>query len=89
MTELSNEQKQYLAGFVMGQDVARTVRGLPVLSGGYGDAGGESMRETVTIGPSTAAPAGLDGPAYVAQTKVIEAGGKLSKEEQAKRERWV
>ncbi len=31
--DFSDTQKQYLAGFVMGADVARAVRGLPILSG--------------------------------------------------------
>ena len=85
MAELTDDQKNYLAGFVLGQDVARTVRGLPTLAGGFSDpvAGGE----TVTIGScAEPPPSGPDAIHLEAQNRVTESGGKLSKEEKAKRE---
>lgn len=83
MSGFTEEQKQYLAGFTLGQDVARSSQQLPVLGGSYGD---QSMRETVTIGSSESAPAGVDALAWNAQNRQTEAGGKLCKEEKAKRE---
>lgn len=83
MSGLTEEQKQYLAGFVLGQDVARSSQQLPVLGGSYGD---QSMRETVTIGAADAGPSGVDRLAWDAQNRQIDASGKLCKEEVAKRE---
>lgn len=84
----SATQKQYLAGFTFGADVARAVAKLPVLSGSAarGDAtlqvGGQATMlngQPVAIGP--------DRSAREAQDAVLARGGKLSKEEQAKREK--
>lgn len=82
---LSEAQKQFVSGFAMGADVARAVRGLPVLAGSaaaasHGDA-------TVTVGATPAATmrVGPDQLASAAQDAVIASGKKLSKEEQAKR----
>jgi len=85
----SESQKQYLAGFTFGADVARAVSGLPVLSGRAGNdgatrvtVGGDGARideKPVLIGP--------DALARSAQDATIAAGGKLAKEEQAKRAR--
>lgn len=83
MSGLTDEQKQYLAGFVLGQDVARSSQQLPVLGGSYGD---QSMRETVRIEPSDLGPTGPDKLAWDAQNQQVDAGGKLCKEEVAKRE---
>lgn len=82
----SEAQKQYLAGFTFGADVARAVSGLPVLSGRNGNPtrlsiGGEGPHvddAPVNFGP--------DALGRTAQDAVIAAGGKLCKEELAKRD---
>ncbi|QDT68826.1 Sulfite reductase [ferredoxin] [Planctomycetes bacterium MalM25] len=78
------EQQNYLQGFALGADVARKVRGLPVIS--QGGAG-----ESVTVGAATAIavdPA-TDPMAMhrLAQDEQVAAGGKLVAEEQAKRDK--
>ncbi len=79
----SDEQKNFLQGFAMGADVARAVRGLPILSGG-----GASPGTTVTLGP-TAAPTGSGDLPYPIQAeahaRTLAEGKKLTKEEEAKR----
>ncbi|MCC9643262.1 NirA family protein [Rhodopirellula sp. JC740] len=83
----SEEQKQYLSGFTFGADVARAVQGLPVISGSG------SNGTTLALGGGSATvdgepvPAGPERFAYEAQSAVIASGKKLSKEEQAKREK--
>lgn len=84
--EFTEDQKQYLAGFAMGSDVARAVRGLPVLSGS-GIPG-----QTITVGGTPIAnasntPMGPDQIAYEAQDRMIASGEKLCAEEKAKREK--
>lgn len=81
----SESQKQYLAGFTFGADVARAVSGLPVLSGRQANttrlaigAGGAQVDGLPLAGP--------DAPARAAQDATLAAGGKLRKEELAKRE---
>ncbi len=82
----SEEQKQYLSGFAMGADVARAVSGLPILSRTSGAANGTSIQ----LGSGAAKvngeviPGGPDRFAYEAQSAVLAAGKKLSKEEEAK-----
>ncbi len=79
----TEEQKQYLAGFAFGADVARAVSGLPVVAGrGGGDV-------AVTIGGGDAAgdqsmPVGPERLALQAQQQTIASGKKLCKEESAK-----
>ncbi len=85
----SESQKQFIAGFAMGNDVARAVRGLPVLAGsgaGTGANGGTSIS-------LSASGATVDGKALevvpekialIAQRETLAAGKKLCKEEQAK-----
>lgn len=77
------EQQNYLQGFALGADVARKVRGLPVISGGGGG-------ETVTVGATTAIAADPNDPTAIhriAQDEQVAAGGKLVAEEQAKRDK--
>lgn len=82
---LSEAQKQYLAGLLMGVDVARAVRGLPVIAGSATPA---SQGTTFQLGgpskPGKTAPEPL---AYEAQQSVLAAGKKLSNEEKAKLEK--
>ncbi len=82
----SESQKQYLAGFTFGADVARAVSGLPVLSGR-----GVTSSHLVMGGGNVQVdgkpvPPGPDAVARAAQDATIAAGGRLCKEEQAKRE---
>lgn len=82
-------QKTYLQGFAMGADVARKVRGLPILSNGGG--GAAPAGAAIQLGPQGAQV--LDGPAAPAnlerqaQDRFLAQGKKLSKEEQAKRDK--
>ncbi|MEM6562194.1 MAG: NirA family protein, partial [Planctomycetota bacterium] len=83
------EQQTYLQGFALGADVARKVRGLPVISGN-----GAASGDTVTVGASAGPSAGgglITDPAefgIAAQDAQVAAGGKLVGEEKAKREKW-
>ena len=81
MTAFSTAQTNYLQGFAIGSDVARTVRGLPVLAGS-GSGGSAAVR----LGPAVAAPNPLR-PALEAQDRALAAGKKLVPEEQAKRDK--
>src|SRR5262249_41058752 len=80
---LTEEQKQFLQGFAMGADVARAVRGLPILSGSAGATslrlgpGGATIDPPVTAGPPRL---GMEG-----QNCALAAGKTLAKEELAKR----
>ncbi len=84
---LSEEQKQYLQGFAMGSDVARAVRGLPILSGI-----GSSCGTSLSVGSqATSTPAGQtsspETPQITAQNRFLAEGKTLCKEEKAKREK--
>jgi ferredoxin-nitrite reductase len=72
---LTEEQKSYLQGLAMGADVARAVRGLPILAGR-----GAATGEVVRLGPPSPRPREAE-----AQDRAIAAGKALSSEEQAKR----
>lgn len=85
MSSLTEEQKNFLQGFAIGADVARAVRGLPILSGSAA-AGGTAISigpTGVAIGP--AAPSGPERLATDAQNRFIAEGKTLCREEQAKR----
>ncbi len=87
---LTDDQKNYLQGFAMGSDVARAVRGLPVLSNSAAATG-----TVVQLGPNGAATASasslpapsarLDLIQIEAQERASENGKKLCREELAKR----
>jgi ferredoxin-nitrite reductase len=83
---LTEEQKHYLQGFAMGADVARAVRGLPILSGS-----GSAQGTTIRLGPGALAaeprPAGPESLQRDAQDRVMAAGKTLCKEEKAKRDK--
>ena len=70
--EFTEEQKQYLQGFVSGQAAARAAQGLPPLFPQAGTGGG---------------PAGPDASHHRAQDRYTAAGKQLVPEEKAKRER--
>lgn len=85
----TDSQKQYLAGFVMGSDVARAVRGLPVLAGSAASVGttlqvGGANGTTINDSASSVGPERI---AIEAQDATVAAGGKLCKEELAKRQK--
>lgn len=86
MNDLTPEQKNYLQGFVMGSDVARAVRGLPVLSGSAAANG-----TTISVGGETpAASEKLLGPEAIhreAQDRLLAENKKLCAEEKAKRDK--
>jgi ferredoxin-nitrite reductase len=84
-TGFSPEQQSYLQGLALGADVARTVHGLPVLSG---SAGKTAQGVGITLGGGAdPSPHALDPIHAEAQNTQIAAGGKLCNEENAKRER--
>lgn len=83
--QFTAEQQNYLQGFMLGADVARAVRGLPILSGCAGAGGPVGGAEAIQIGPST-----TSGPVDIhrqAQDRFLAAGKTLVKEEQAKRDK--
>ena len=80
----SDEQKQFLQGFAMGSDVARAVRGLPIIAGSANPPG-----TTVALGPGAARPAtaGLYPFQVEAQDRFIARGRAICAEEKAKRDK--
>lgn len=83
----SDEQQQYLAGFTFGADVARAVQGLPIISGSGGQGTTLAIGGGSTKVDGESVPTGPDRFAFEAQSAVLAAGKKLSKEEQAKRDK--
>jgi ferredoxin-nitrite reductase len=73
--EFSEEQRQYLQGFVSGQAAARAAQGLPPLFPAGGSAGAATV------------PAGPEAIHHRAQDRFVAAGKTLVAEEKAKRER--
>lgn len=81
--EFSQEQKNYLQGFALGSDVARVVRGLPVISDSAAASG-----STISLGEQQATVFhGPDQIHFEAFQNTESSGGKLCKEEQAKRDK--
>jgi ferredoxin-nitrite reductase len=80
------EQQSYLQGFALGADVARKVRGLPILSGSGG-----AMDDTVVVGAMQPTAGYLPndpmGVHRAAQDVQVAMGGKLVAEETAKRDK--
>jgi ferredoxin-nitrite reductase len=85
-SDFSEEQKQYLHGFVSGADAARAMQGLPTFA--------ETLK--VALGLAAGAPAAKpDAPTYTgpdalglaAQDRVLAEGKKLTPQEEAKRKR--
>lgn len=83
----TDEQQTFLQGFALGSDVARKVRGLPVVSGSASPGGGQS----ITVGPAPPAAGALPvDPMSLhsdAQDRQVAGGGKLVAEEKAKRDK--
>ncbi len=82
---LTEEQKNFLQGFAMGSDVARAVRGLPIVSGSAAGWGTSVSLGTAgaSVGPAVAA--GPERLQIEAQNRAIAEGKTLCKEELAKR----
>jgi ferredoxin-nitrite reductase len=82
---LTEEQKQFLQGFAMGADVARAVRGLPIVAGSAAGPGAAVSvgPDGVKVGP--ALPAGPERLQLEAQERFLAEGKTLTREEQAKR----
>ncbi len=81
----SEEQQQYLSGFVAGTDAARAARGLPTFAAALGLSPAEARRPNEA---EKALPAGYHAAEAVhvaAQDRQIAAGKKLTPEETAKR----
>ena len=86
-TTFNKEQQSYLQGFVLGADVARAVKSLPILSG-LADTTGTNIQ----LGPNspTTSPPGPSDASLIhweAQNRFLAAGKKLVTEEQAKRDK--
>jgi ferredoxin-nitrite reductase len=79
--EFTDEQKQYLQGFVSGAEVTRAARGLPTFAGTLGLSAAElpGKGEPLPIGP--------DAVHHLAQNRTIAEGKKLCAQEEAKRKR--
>ena len=87
--EFSDEQKQYLQGFVAGTDALRDRRGLPTFAATLGLAA-NGASPLASIGAGTAvSPArlGAEDIHRTAQDRFLADGKKLVPEEQAKRDK--
>ncbi|MBI1370275.1 MAG: NirA family protein [Planctomycetes bacterium] len=80
----SDEQRHYLEGLLSGANAARALRGLPTLSRAMAGLAGAAQ---TPVALTASAVSGPDAMARQAQDKVIAGGGKLCKEEKAKREK--
>lgn len=83
----TEEQKQYLAGFAFGTDVARAVSRLPVISNSVGTGSTVSLGSGPTAVDGQELPVGPERIALQAQADTIAAGKKLCNEEKAKRDK--
>jgi len=80
----TESQKQYLSGLAFGVDVARAVKGLPVIAGSADNGSRISIRSAATTVDGKVLPVGPERIALEAQATTIAAGKKLCKEELAK-----
>jgi len=80
----TDQQKNYLQGFMMGADVSRAVRNLPILSG-QGDRSGTAVKIGQSGAEVDGKPVCLEPIHREAQDRTMAAGKKLCGEEQAKR----
>ncbi|MDF2440899.1 MAG: ferredoxin-nitrite reductase, partial [Abditibacteriota bacterium] len=96
--EFTEEQKQYLQGFMSGASLTRLSQGLPDLSAVMGGAAlplgtPEATSNGATVTDGSAAPqpeempAGPDAANFVAQNRMLAAGKKLTEQEAAKRKK--
>ncbi len=78
--DFTEEQKQYLQGFLSGANLARSSKGLPTLSGSLNLNGASNSHANHDSGPPTP-----DKYGWEAQNEAIAAGKKLTEQEEAKR----
>lgn len=78
--DFSDDQKNYLQGFLSGSETARAARGLPTFAGTLGIPAGTGT-------PPCAPPTGPDAIHLEAQDRAIADGKKLTPQETAKRKR--
>ncbi len=81
---MTEDQQNYLAGFVTGADTGRSLRGLPTFAGALNELVGKPT--DLTVG-ATAAPTGPDALHHEAWQSAEADGRKLCKEEKAKRDK--
>lgn len=81
----SDEQKNYLQGFVAGSDLARTTRGLPTFAATLARQGIQAGGPGQSAPATEVLPPGPEAIHYVAQNRFLAAGKKLGAEEEAKR----
>lgn len=81
----SEEQQQYLSGFVAGADAARAARGLPTFAATLGLSPAEARRPTEAEKKIPAGYHAAEGIHIAAQERQLAAGKKLTAEENAKR----
>jgi ferredoxin-nitrite reductase len=81
----SEEQQQYLSGFVAGTDAARAARGLPTFAATLGLSSAEARRPTEAEKKIPAGYHAAEGIHIAAQERQLAAGKKLTAEETAKR----
>lgn len=79
MSDFSDEQKNYLEGFVRGAELSRAAQGLATFAGTLGLASPSAAGETVPTGP--------DAIHHLAQNRTIAEGKKLTPQEEYKRKR--
>ncbi len=82
----NEEQKNYLQGYALGSDVAKVVRGLPVISDSARTGQGGAV---VQVGPAGAQMIGPDAAMHQAMQRTESEGGKLCNEEKAKRDKHM
>jgi len=81
--DFTDEQKQYLQGFISGADIARATRGLPTFAQAIG---GSAPPPGLSVpAPAVVERTGPDAPGLMAQDRAIAAGKKLTPQEMAKR----
>ncbi len=84
-TSFTEDQTHYLQGFVTGADTGRTLRGLPTFAGALDQLVGKPT--DLTVGTTGATAIGPDAIHHEAQARTEAEGGKLCKEEKAKRDK--
>ena len=81
----TEEQRQYLQGFVAGADLARSASGLPTFGRTLARNG---VLPSPTVTPRPSSPLGPESLQYEAQSRLLAEGKKLCPEEEAKRQKF-
>ncbi|OWK46359.1 NirA family protein [Fimbriiglobus ruber] len=84
--DFTDDQKQYLQGFVSGSELTRVARGLATFASTLGlpESNGSGP---VKAGPTESVPIGPDAVHHLAQNRTLAEGKKLCAQEEAKRKR--